>query len=100
MKIIAGFWYSFIVVLTIIAAIMGWFDNYTYQGWRNANLIERIGIPTIYITFVAFWLLMLEDFMVNEDTKHRILIGLSLFFLHWIAILVYFWAVVYRRKNT
>ncbi|NQZ82181.1 MAG: hypothetical protein HRT52_14305 [Colwellia sp.] len=100
MKNFVGFWYSLVVVVILIMALMGMFDQYTYVSWNKAHLVEKIGIPTVFITFVVFWLLMLEDFMENEDTKHRILVGLSLFFLHWIAILIYFWTVVYRRKNT
>lgn len=100
MKKLAGFWYSFVVVVILIAALMGVFDQYTYVSWNNASLVERIGIPTVFVTFVGFWLLMLEDLMFNQNIKHRILVGASMFFLHWIAILIYFWAVVYRRKNT
>lgn len=99
MKYFVGLWYSFVVVIIFILALTGWLDQYTYSGWNNAHLVEKIGIATVFITFVGFWILMLEDFMENEDTKHRILVGLSLFFLHWIAILIYFWTVVYRRKN-
>jgi hypothetical protein len=99
-KKFAGFWYSFVVVVIFIAALAGMFDHYTYDGWSKAHLVEKIGIPTVFITFVGFWIMMLEDFMENEDTKYRIWIGASLFFLHWIAILLYFWTVVYRRKIT
>jgi hypothetical protein len=99
MKKFAGFWYSLVVIVILIAALMGVFDQYTYVSWNKAHLVEKIGIPSVFITFVGFWLLMLEDFMDNKETKYRILVGLSLFFLHCIAILIYFWMVVYRRKN-
>lgn len=98
MKLLFGYWYSFVVCVVIAFALSGAFVDYTYEGWHNANLMEKIGIPIVFVTFVSFWLFMLEDFMTNEDTKYRTLVGLSLFFLHWIAILVYFWTVVYRRQ--
>ncbi|WP_426357393.1 hypothetical protein ACPUVO_13095 [Pseudocolwellia sp. HL-MZ19] len=98
MKKFIGFWYTFVVIVIFISALLGLFDQYTYEGWSTAHLVEKIGIPTVFITFVGFWLLMLEDFMENDETKYRFLIGLSLFFLHCIAILLYFWIVVYRRK--
>ncbi len=101
MKKFAGFWYSFVVVVVLIAALAGMFDQYSYEGgWSQASLLEKVGIPTVFITFVGFWLLMLEDFFDNDEIKHRVLVGCSLFFLHWLAILIYFWTVVYRRKNT
>ncbi|WDE02498.1 hypothetical protein [Thalassomonas actiniarum] len=100
MKKFAGFWYSFVVVVVLIAALAGMFDQYSYEGgWSQASLLEKVGIPTVFITFVGFWLLMLEDFFDNDEIKHRVLVGFSLFFLHWLAILIYFWTVVYRRKN-
>lgn len=99
MKNLAGYWYSFVVLIVVIFALCGAFVDYTYTGWNNAQLIEKIGIPLVFITFVGFWLMMLEDFMTHDDTKPRFVIGLSLFFLHWIAILIYFWAVVHPRKT-
>jgi hypothetical protein len=100
MKKLAGFWYSFVVLVLLISALTGILEQYLYTGpWMQAPLVAKIAIPTVLITFVGFWILMLEDFLENEDTKHRILVGLSLFFLHWIAILIYFWAVIYRRKS-
>ena len=99
MKKFAGFWYSFVVAVIIIAALFGVFEQYTYIGWGKAHLVEKIGIPVVFITFVSFWILMLDDFLENDDTKYRILVGCCLFFMHWIAILIYFWTVVYRRKK-
>jgi hypothetical protein len=98
-KKVAGFWYSFIVIALVISALTGVLQQCFYVGgWGNAPLCAKIGIPTVFITFIVFWIVMLEDFIENEDTKYRVLVGLSLFFLHWIAILIYFWTVVYRRK--
>lgn len=98
MKCLAGYWYSLVVLVVIIFALNGAFVDYTYTGWHDALFIEKLGIPTVFITFVGFWLMMLEDFMTNDDTKFRFWVGVSLFFLHWIAILLYFWLVVHRRK--
>lgn len=101
MKKFAGFWYSLVVVAVLIAALTGILDQYSYEGgWSKAPLFAKVAIPTVFITFVGFWVLILEDFFESDDTKHRVLVGFSLFFLHWIAILIYFWTVVYRRKNT
>jgi hypothetical protein len=99
MKIVAGFWYTFLVVVLSIGFLTGTIQQYYYVGgWNNAPLLAKIGIPLTFITFIGFWIMMLEDFIENKTKQHRVLIGLSLFFLHWIAILVYFWAVVYHRK--
>jgi len=101
MKKFAGFWYSFVVVALLFGALTGTLEQYSYDGgWSQAPMFAKITIPIVFITFIGFWVLMLEDFFENHDTKHRFLVGLSLFFLHWIAILIYFWAVVYRRKGT
>jgi len=101
MKKFAGFWYSFVVVILSIGALTGILDQYAYVGgWNKAPLVAKIGIPTVFITFIVFWVMMLEDFFENKELKYRALVGGSLFFLHWIAILIYFWTVVYRRKNT
>jgi len=99
MKILAGFWYTFVVVVTLVAALMGYLDEYTYVNWNQAHLAEKVGIPLLMITVIGFWTLMLEDFIENDDTGHRWLIGFLLYFLNLIAILIYFWVVVYRRKN-
>ena len=100
MKIVAGFWYTFLVVALSIGFFNGTIQQFYYVGgWNNAPLLAKIGIPLTFITFVSFWIMMLEDFIENKTKKHRVLIGLSLFFLHWIAILVYFWVVVYRREK-
>jgi len=99
MKILAGFWYTFVVVVILIAALMGYLDEYTYVNWNKAHLAEKVGIPLLFITVIGFWTLMLEDFIENDDTGHRWLIGFILYFLNLIAILVYFWVVVYRRKK-
>ena len=100
MKIFAGFWYSLVMLVVGIGIITGAFVQYDYsQGWNNAPLFAKLGIPIVFFTFIGFWLLMLEDFLVNSSAKHKIIIGLSLFFLHWIAIFIYFWLVVYPRKK-
>ena len=101
MKKFAGFWYSFVVVVLIFSALTGGLEQLLYQGgWSQAPLFAKITIPTVAITFFGFWVLMLEDFFENDDIKYRILVGFSLFLLHSLAILIYFWLVVYRRKNT
>jgi len=99
MKILAGFWYTFVVAVIFIAALMGYLDDYVYVNWHQAHLAEKVGIPLLIITVIGFWTLMLEDFIENDDTGHRWLIGFTLYFLNLIAILIYFWVVVYRRKN-
>jgi len=99
MKLLAGFWYTFVVAVILIAALMGCLDEYTYVNWNKAHLAEKVGIPTLFITVIGFWTLMLEDFIENDDTDHRMLIGFILYFLNLIAILIYFWVVVYRRKT-
>lgn len=101
MKILMGFWYSFLVVALLIAAFTGFLEQHVFYtgGWSKAPLIAKIGIPTVFITFIVFWIIMLEDFIENKDTQYRWPIALCMFFLHWIAILIYFWAVVYRRKS-
>ncbi|NQZ30869.1 MAG: hypothetical protein HRU06_06320 [Oceanospirillaceae bacterium] len=101
MKNLVGFWYTFVVVTLLLGAFTGVLDQYSYEGgWNEAPLYAKIGIPTVLITFFGFWILMLADFFKHKDTKWPILVGFSLFFLHWLAIFVYFWMVVYRRKNT
>ena len=101
MKKFAGFWYSFVFFILLIGAFTGILDQYSYEGgWNEAPLYAKIGIPTVLITFLGFWVLMLADFFKNKDVKRPVLVGFSLFFLHWIAIFIYFWSVVYRRKNT
>jgi hypothetical protein len=100
MKKLAGIWYSLVVVVLLVCALTGILDQSLYEGgWNKASLYTKIGIPTVFITFIVFWILMLEDFLENEDVKHTVLVGSCLFFFHWIAILVYFWLVVYRRKS-
>lgn len=100
MKILAGFWYSFLVVALLFSAITGLLEQHVFYtgGWSKAPLIAKIGIPVVFATFIIFWIMMIEDFIENKDTGYRPLIALCMFFLHWIAILVYFWMVVYRRK--
>jgi len=101
MKKIAGYWYSFVIVGLLIAGYSGVLDQYSYEGgWNEAPIYAKVGTPTILITFFGFWVLMLADFFKNKDVKRPVLVGFSLFFLNWIAIFVYFWSVVYRRKNT
>lgn len=100
LKVVAGLWYSLIFFLVVLGALTGVIEHYSYQGgWNNAPLIAKIGIPTVYITFIGFWVLMLEDLIENSTIKHRMLIAFSMFFFHCIAILFYFWLVVFRRKK-
>jgi hypothetical protein len=100
-KRLIGYWYSLVVVTLVIGALTGLLQQCFYVGgWSSAPLCAKIGVPTVFVTFIVFWTLMLEDFIDNADTRYRVLVGLSLFFFHWIAILIYFWTVVYRRKST
>jgi len=101
MKKFAGCWYSFVVIILLITGLTGILEQYSYEGgWHQAPLVAKIGIPTVFITFVSFWVLMIEDFIEHKDTKYRVFVGLSLFFFHCFAIFIYFWTVVYRRKST
>lgn len=100
MKKFAGYWYSFVVIALLVAFFTGTLEQCLYTGgWSKAPLCAKIGIPIVFVTFIGFWILMLEDLFENETIKYRILIALGMFFLHWIAILVYFWLVVFRRKQ-
>lgn len=98
-KKIAGVWYSAIVVAVVISVVWHGPDLYLdYISWAQATTYQRIAIPVIFVTFVSFWLMILEDFFEHYQGGKKWLVGISLVLLHWFAILVYFWLVVWRRK--
>lgn len=81
-----------------MAGVTGILDSYSYEGgWVSAPLHIKILIPTILTTFFGFWFLMLADFFNSKEIKHPVIVGFSLFFFSWVAILIYFWVVVNPR---
>lgn len=100
LKTIAGIWYSAIVIAVIISVALYGPNLYLdYISWAQATTYQRIAIPLIFITFVSFWLMILEDFFEHYYGGKKWLVGISLFLLHWLAILAYFWLVVWPRKT-
>ena len=98
-KIIWGYIYTGFLVLLVLAAVTGVLEPYAYSGsWESAPIYIKLGIPTIMLFMFGFFVLMLADFFSHRDVKRPILVGFSLLFFSWLAILLYFWTVVKARK--
>ena len=48
-------------------------------SWSSTPLCAKTGVPTVFVTFIVFWTLMLEEFIDNADTKYRVFVSLSFF---------------------
>jgi len=90
MKKIWGYWYTFLFI------VMFGFVGSTVSI-EEYPLCIQIVVITVIISMFGFFLLMLADFSSNKDIKYRVIVGGSLLFFNWIAILIYFWVVVNRR---
>ena len=96
-----GYWYTVLLLGLLISGQFGLLDTYTYSGsWSEAPLYIKVVIPIVLISMFGFFALMLADFFSEKDVKYPVLVGFTLLLLNWLAILVYFWVVVYRREKS
>lgn len=100
-KNIFGYWYTILFFTIAFGGWSGMLDSFSYQGpFGRAPLHVKITLPIFLLSFFGFFALMLGDFFSHKNVKRPVLVGFSLLFFNWIAILLYFWLVVYKRKKT
>ena len=99
MKLVYGYIYTVIFALILVAGISGLFEQLAIAAGTEEPTYVKILGPSVAIAMFGFWFLMLGDFFSNKGTKHPVLVGFSLIFLNWFAILVYFWFVVRPRET-
>lgn len=98
-KILWGYIYTGLLLFIVLGSATGALEAYTYSGsWEAAPMHIKVGLPTIMFTMFGFFALMLADFFSYRDVKRPILVGFSLLFFSWLAILLYFWLVVKPRR--
>ena len=98
-KIIWGYVYTATFAALILSMIAGVFPTYSPQGPDDVAPVHiKVMVSSLLVIFFGFFGLMLADFFSNKDVKKPELVGFSLLFFNWFAILVYFWTVVHKRK--
>jgi len=99
-KRIWGYWYTLFLILFLISAGTGLLEQFIPQvGWNESPIQGKLFVVIALTTVFGFWFLMLGDFFSNKDVKRPVLVGFSLFFFSWLAILIYFWSVVSKRER-
>jgi len=90
-----------LVGLIFFLVMAGYFILFNHQEltFGQLNYSEKAIIILGVVGGLGFWLMMLSDFFCNRKVNHRVIWGFGLFFLSWLAAIIYYFVYFVDRKK-